>query len=100
MKSIAAVVLAIACAGCVTADTIGSRPWHEERIAEIDAAYDDYEIDEDEYLELKNEADEIRSDYLDRLEERRSRYRYHVGIGYGYHGHYYHHPHFGHRPHW
>lgn len=94
-------ILAAVCVlgmGCATTPSIGSSVWHEERVAEIEAAYNDWELTEEEYLELKNEADAIRSDYLNRLEMRRQA-NYRIGIGYGY-GHYPHYWGLGYYPYW
>lgn len=95
---IVSVCAVIVCSGCATTPAIGSSVWHEERTAEIQQAYQDWELTEEEYLALKNETDQIRSDYLNRLEERRRR-NYSFGIGYGFH-HYHHFGHFGYYPHW
>lgn len=95
-------ILAAAClvaVGCVTTPAVGSRVWHEERTAEIEQAYNDWELTEEEYLELKNETDAIRSEYLDRLEQRRRYQSFRFGIGYGFH-HHHHFGHFGYHPHW
>jgi hypothetical protein len=59
---------------------VGSSAWHEARIAEIQAALDRGEIAQDRYLELKNQADQIRTEY-----ESSSRYHHHGGVGY-HHG--------------
>lgn len=94
-------VLMIVCLsglGCVTTPAVGSRVWHEERTIAIDEAYNAWEISEEEYLVLKHETDQMRSEYLNRLEERRRR-NLEFGIGYGFYGH----PHFGgigFYPHW
>lgn len=71
-------------AGCATVPHVGSAAWHGERVVEIEQAYDAWEIDEEEYLQLRTETDAIRSDYLDRLERRRASYYYGFGYGYGY----------------
>lgn len=76
--------------GCATTPSVGSRVWHEDRTAEIEQAYQNWELTEEEYIALRNQTDAIRSDYLNRMEMRR---RSHVrfGIGYGYH----HYPYWG-----
>ncbi len=75
--------------GCATTPSVGSKVWHDERIAEIDRSYDAWEIEEDDYLERKNEADKIRSDYLERRENAYHHYHPYYGFSYGYgHGHY------------
>lgn len=97
-------ILALVClvcliaSGCVTTPSVGSSVWHEERMVEIEQAYNNWELTEEEYLALKNETDAIRSEYLNRLEERR-RANFHFGVGYGFH-HGHHFGHIGHHPHW
>lgn len=91
MKRHLTLLLGLLIAGCVTVDTVGSRPWYNQRMDEIEYAYETQEIGEEAYLGMKNETDQIRVDYMERL-----RYRYpgSYGIYYGYphyHGHYYHH---------
>ena len=98
MKQFILAAVCVSAIGCVTTPSVGSNVWHQERMAEIEQAYYDWEITEEEYLTLKNDADALRSDYLNRLEERR-RANFSVGVGYGFH----HHGHFGHlgfHPHW
>jgi hypothetical protein len=52
-------------AGCATTDpsVIGSKPWYEQRMTEIETANERGELTPEEYLRLKNEADAIRADY-------------------------------------
>ena len=52
-------------AGCATTDpsVIGSKPWYEQRVAEIESANQRGELTSEEYLRLKNEADAIRAEY-------------------------------------
>lgn len=95
------IVWALACcaaAGCATAPRVGSASWHGERVAEIEQAYDAWEIGEEDYLRLKTETDAIRSEYLGRLERRRANYYYGFGYGYGHHGHFGHY--WGYGPHY
>ncbi len=98
MKYTILVAVCLVAAGCITTPSVGSSVWHQERTAEIEQAYDAWEIDEEEYLRLRTETDQIRSDYLTRLEQRR-RSRVYVGFGYGYH-HHHHAGHFGYYPDW
>ena len=91
MKRSLAVLTGLLITGCVTVGTIGSRPWYTQRMDEIEYAYETAAIDEEAYLGMKNEADQIRGDYLARV-----RYRYPGYYGYyhsypHYYGHYYHH---------
>lgn len=54
----------LAVAGCATGPPdVGSRVWHEQRIAEIDAAYSRGDLTTEQYLSLKNEADATRAEY-------------------------------------
>lgn len=75
------ILLLIACLfflGCETTKMrAGSDHWHKARIVEIQEAYENKEIDKAEYLELKNEADDVRAKYLS---ERKS--HSHIGVGY------------------
>ena len=57
----------------------GSEAWHAERLAEIEEAYKSKQIDDAEYLKLKNEADAIRADH----QRRRSNTQTHFGFGSG-----------------
>ena len=89
MKRSFVILLGLLITGCVTVDTVGSRPWYNQRMDEIEYAYETAAIDEEAYLGMKNEADEIRVGYLDRV-----RYRYPVSYGFYYGSH--HHGHFSH----
>lgn len=80
----------------------GSKKWYAARIAEIEQAKADGKLTEQEYLALKNEADDTRQEYLSA-----SRYNNYppvgVGLGFGvyhYHGGGGHHGggHPGHKP--
>ena len=58
-----AFVTAIVLAGCATTPLVGSKKWHETRIAEIESAYQNSEIPKEAYLSLKNEADQTRVEH-------------------------------------
>lgn len=64
--------------GCATTGppSVGSSAWHDQRMAEIQEAYDFGEIDRQEYLRLKNEADQIHVDYRGRMRS----HHHHSGI--------------------
>lgn len=84
MRLTVCLILAIAHMGCVTTYTdVGSRAWYDQRIQELDDAYNTGEITKDRYLELKLKTDEIREDYI-------STYRG------SYHHYHYYHPHYPH----
>lgn len=89
-------ILILGCALTVTVDTVGSRPWYDQRTAEIESAFNLGEIDEETYLEMMGETDQIRSDYLGRYYYRGS---YSVYLGYPYYHHHYYvdHYHYHHR---
>ena len=66
--------------GCVAATPrVGSDGWHEKRIIEIEEAYKAGDIDKAQYLQLKNEADQINIQY-----------RYRDRYGYAGYGSYHH----------
>ena len=71
-KVVSLLMMATLAAGCVTANSVGSKPWHTERIAEIDASLDHGEISQLQRRELKEEADKTRDEYR---KERRLRYK-------------------------
>jgi len=73
-------MIALVAAGCAAKKVrVGSDTWHQTRIAEIQAAYDKGEISQDQYLQLKNQADQIRAEY-----DSASSYRHsHMGYRYG-----------------
>lgn len=50
--------------GCATYKGVGSQAWYDKRIQEIEESYSKKEITTAEYIRLKNEADAIRSDYM------------------------------------
>ena len=58
-----AFAVTIILAGCATTPPVGSKKWHETRIAEIELAYQNNEVSEELYLSLKNEADQIRVEH-------------------------------------
>lgn len=66
--------LVLVLAGCATTPSTGSRTWHENRLAEIETAYQNEEISDEAYISLKNEADAVRVEY-----QNASRSRMHYG---------------------
>jgi len=70
-RSIAALLAATALTGtgCATnrPPDVGSRVWHEQRMGEIEAAYEHGDLTVDQYLSLKNEADATRAEYQSSL---------------------------------
>jgi len=65
-RAVATLLLsAILTAGCATngPPEVGTNAWHQERIAEIDAAYTRGDLTTEQYLSLKNEADATRAEY-------------------------------------
>lgn len=66
----------IVAAGCATngPPEVGSRGWHELRIAEIDAARERGELTTEQYLSLKNQADATRAAYRAALQAPRYNY--------------------------
>ena len=58
--------------GCVSTNTVGSKPWHTERIAQIDRSLEQEKITELQRRQLKDEVDEKRAEYR---KERRLRYK-------------------------
>jgi hypothetical protein len=69
---------------CATTDpgVAGSKPWYEQRVAEIEMAYQQGDLNTEEYLRLKNEADDIRAGYRNRNRPRGS-----VSVGIGFFSH-------------
>ena len=62
MKKILLVLLMMVLSGCITANTnVGTRAWHSQRIQEIETAYKEGEITKAEYINLMNEADQVRA---------------------------------------
>ena len=76
--------LVVSLAACATTDPsiIGSRPWYEQRIGEIETANARGELSAEEYIRLKNEADAIRAEYRGG-----SRARPSVSVGVGFLSH-------------
>ncbi len=66
-RAIAVALLAgaAATAGCATKGPPdpGSRLWHEDRLAEIEAARSRGELTTEQYIALKNDADATRAEY-------------------------------------
>lgn len=58
---------AIFLAGCATTPSVGSKKWHETRIAEIESAYQNGEVSKEAYLSLKNEADQTRVEHAENM---------------------------------
>jgi len=88
-------LLVLVLTGCATtnASRVGSRPWHEQRLAEIESSYEFGEIDKETYLELKGAADQTRVDYQNARQERLvydSRFRSYP-FGFRSFGHHHHH---------
>jgi hypothetical protein len=50
--------------GCAPNNDVGSQVWYDKRIQEIESSYTSKEITKADYIRLKNEADAIRSDYM------------------------------------
>ena len=91
MRLFSAFLCIVFLAGCATSSTprppaVGSSEWHDQRISEIQSAYDLGKIDFNTYVSLKNEADQINVDYR---ASRRVQPRTSVGFGIGV-GHYHH----------
>ncbi len=83
--------------GCVTIPSTGSRVWYDQRMVEIETAYQNGELTEEQYLDLKNQSDQIRVDYQSALRDRR--YYYPDPFFYSpffHHGHHFSHHHHGH----
>ena len=87
LKKILIFLFCLSLIGCATTTPrIGSDGWHEKRIAEIEEAYKAGEIDKAQYLQLKNEADQINTQYRYRYRGGYAgygSYRYGTGIGVG-----------------
>jgi len=66
----------------------GSKKWYELRLQEIEAAKAEGKLTEEEYLRLKNEADDTRQEYKNASAY--NNYPY-VGVGIGVSGGHYHH---------
>ena len=76
--------------GCETTKLrVGSERWHQQRIAEIEEALANKEIGKAKYLELKNQADDVRAIYLHNRDTHSHidvgyRHGAHVGVGVGF----------------
>lgn len=84
--------LCLLLASCATDPAIGSRTWHEGRIGEIETALELEEISTEDYLSLKNEADQTRVEYQNAMRERlrnRPSYGYYPYHSIRHYGHYY-----------
>jgi hypothetical protein len=62
-------------AGCATTGppNPGTQLWHEQRLGEIEQAYERGEIAIEDYLNLKNDADRIRAEHRASLRTNRIR---------------------------
>jgi hypothetical protein len=91
MKIMAGLLMCGVLTGCATGPpAVGSRSWYQVRTQEIEGSYEYGEISKDQYLELRNEADQIRVDYQKQLQSRLyygSRYGSHASFGYRHYGH-------------
>jgi hypothetical protein len=73
MKTTSIFLIAVTLAtGCVSTNTIGSKPWHTAQINQIDQQRQEGEITETQYRQLTEEADEQRDAYR---KERIRRYK-------------------------
>ena len=77
------VLLTLALCGCASGGppVVGSAEWHKARIAEIETAYQNKEINTAKYLQLKNQTDAMRAAYLRNWD---------AYSGFGYYGRRYH----------
>ena len=87
MKTMTMVMVCLFLMGCATAQTVGSQYWYKERLNALDAAYEQGEISKEKQLELKNETDQIRNDYI--KERKTYYYGQHYGHHYRHHGYHY-----------
>jgi hypothetical protein len=85
--AVGALLAACASTGEAKAPEPGSKKWYAARLAEIETAKAEGKLTEQEYLTLKNEADDTRQEYISAS---RSRDYPPVGIGLGF-GVYHHH---------
>ena len=65
-------------AGCTSYTGIGSQKWYDQRMQEIETAYQNKEISTSEYIALKNETESIRYTHTHRD------YPIHTGISFGH----------------
>ena len=65
MFRVMTLVCVILVAGCATngPHKVGDADWHKQRLEEIEAAYERGQIKIEDYLLLKNNADQIRMDF-------------------------------------
>lgn len=77
----ACLIAACASNGEAKAPEPGSKKWHAARMQEIETAKAEGKLTEQEYLTLKNEADDMRQEYLSAS---RSRDYPPVGFGLGF----------------
>ena len=84
---------ALVLTGCVTTPATGSRVWYDQRVAEIEAAYENGELTQESYLTLKNQTDQTRVEYQNALRERRYYYPGPYFSPFFFHHRYYHHHH-------
>jgi len=74
-------VVCIFLIGCASNEIrVGTEAWYNKRMAEVEDSYKNKKIDEAKYLELKNQVDAIRADYLS------GRQYTHTHFGYGSNG--------------
>lgn len=81
-QPISMLLLCLLLIGCASTKSIriGSDVWYNNRMAEIEEAFKNHEIDKSEHIRLKNETDEIRAKY-----QNSDLYK-HSHVGYGTHG--------------
>lgn len=68
MRILVAAIAVLTIAGCATTPITGGRAWHEQRILEIETAYENGALNEEAYLSLKNKTDQTRVDYQERVQ--------------------------------
>ncbi|PCJ52217.1 MAG: hypothetical protein COA73_16405 [Candidatus Hydrogenedentota bacterium] len=95
MKIMSSLVLCGLLAGCATTGSpaSGSKGWYNIRTQEIEGAYEYGEITKEQYLELKNEVDQIRVDYRTRSQSQLyygSRVGFHPSYRYTHRSHHRH----------
>ncbi len=67
MRKFLTILSIVVLSGCAsTYKGVGSQVWYDQRIQEIESANAKKEVTPAEYIRLKNEADAIRADYMDR----------------------------------
>jgi len=109
MKKLTLMITCFFLLGCATFTDVGTAYWHKNRLQEIETAYQNGDIEKEEYLSLKNEADQIREKHISENQSyclycgayhARYPYGYHFTYnhryGYSYrHGHHYRRHHYG-----